>query len=79
MAPPARPHWRGAAVKRGMSREEPREMGLHADGAYAGATAAVGNAKGFVEVDVSDIRALKSPGRHSPTMAFIFVGAIEHT
>ena len=52
----------GAAVRRAhhwpddaAAREEGDKMGCHADGANAGATAAVGNAEGLVEVEVADI------------------------
>ena len=50
-------------------------MGLHADWPYAGATAAVGNAKSLVEVDVSDIRAeIAGPAQSDHG---VHVGAIE--
>jgi hypothetical protein len=46
---------RNAVGHQAMAGEERLQVGLHADGADAGTTAAVGNAEGFVQVQVADI------------------------
>ena len=57
-----------------MAGEEGLQVGLHADGADAGTAAAVGDAEGFVQVQVAHIRA-KVGGATQPHLG-VHVGPV---